>query len=33
VLTNQHGAVLSLSGRSVGAIVAADLNGLVVTIR
>ena len=33
VLTNQHGAVLSLSRRSVGAIVAADLNGLVVTIR
>lgn len=33
VLTNQHGAVLTLSGRSVGAIVAADLNGLVVTVR
>ncbi len=33
VLTNQHGAVLTLAGRSVGAIVAADLNGLVVTVR
>ena len=32
VLTNQHGAILTLSGRSVGAIVAADLNGLVVTV-
>jgi hypothetical protein len=33
VLTNQKGAVLSLAGRSVGAIVAADLNGLVITVR
>ena len=31
VLTNQHGAVLTLSGNSVGAIVSADLNGLVIT--
>ncbi len=33
VLTNQHGAVLSLSGNSVGAIVSADLNGLAVTLK
>lgn len=33
VLTNQKGAVLTLSGRSIGAIVAADLNGLVITVR
>ncbi|MGB7036456.1 MAG: hypothetical protein WBD71_13130 [Xanthobacteraceae bacterium] len=33
VLTNQHGAVLSLSGSSVGAIVSADLNGLAITVR
>jgi lipid-binding SYLF domain-containing protein len=33
VLTNQHGAVLSLSGNSVGAIVSADLNGLAVTVK
>jgi hypothetical protein len=33
VLTNEKGAVLSLAGRSVGAIVAADLNGLVITVR
>jgi len=33
VLTNQNGAVLSLSGRSVGAIVSADLNGLVLTVK
>jgi hypothetical protein len=33
VLTNQKGAVLSLAGRSVGAIVAADLNGLVITVQ
>jgi hypothetical protein len=33
VLTNQHGAVLTLTGRSVGAIVSADLNGLVITVR
>ena len=29
MLTNQHGAVLELTGNSVGAIVSADLNGLV----
>jgi hypothetical protein len=33
VLTNQNGAVLSLSGSSVGAIVSADLNGLVLTLQ
>lgn len=33
VLTNQKGAVLTLTGRSVGAIVSADLNGLAVTVR
>lgn len=33
VLTNQHGAVLTLTGNSVGAIVSADLNGLVITVR
>ncbi|HVV62513.1 MAG TPA: hypothetical protein VHD14_12225 [Pseudolabrys sp.] len=33
VLTNQKGAVLSLTGRSVGAIVAADLNGLAITVK
>jgi hypothetical protein len=33
VLTNQKGAVLTLSGRSVGAIVAADLNGLAITVK
>ena len=33
VLTNQNGAVLTLSGRSVGAIVSADLNGLLLTVR
>jgi hypothetical protein len=33
VLTNQHGAVLTLTGNSVGAIVSADLNGLAVTVR
>ena len=33
VLTNQHGAVLTLTGRSVGLIVSADLNGLVTTVR
>ncbi len=32
VLTNQHGAVLTLSGSSVGAIISADLNGLVITV-
>ena len=33
VLTNQNGAVLTLSGNSVGAIVSADLNGLVLTVK
>lgn len=33
VLTNQKGAILTLSGRSIGAIVSADLNGLVITVR
>lgn len=33
VLTNQKGAVLQLTGSSVGAIVSADLNGLVITVR
>ena len=33
VLTNQNGAVLTVSGRQVGLIVAADLNGLVITVR
>jgi hypothetical protein len=33
VLTNQNGAVLTLGGRQVGLIVAADLNGLVITLR
>ena len=33
VLTNQHGAILTLSGSSVGAIVSADLNGLVITVK
>jgi hypothetical protein len=33
VLTNHKGAVLSLTGSSVGAIVSADLNGLVITVR
>ena len=33
VLTNQNGAQLSLSGNSVGAIVSADLNGLVITVK
>ena len=33
VLTNQNGAVLTLSGRQVGLIVAADLNGLVISLR
>src|SRR5262250_3146973 len=32
VLTNQNGAVLTLSGRQAGLIVAADLNGLIITI-
>jgi hypothetical protein len=33
VLTNQNGAQLSLSGNSIGAIVSADLNGLVITVK
>jgi hypothetical protein len=33
VLANEKGAVLSLTGSSVGAIVSADLNGLVITVR
>jgi hypothetical protein len=33
VLANQNGAVLTLTGVSVGAIVSADLNGLVLTVR
>jgi len=33
VLTNQHGAVLTLTGSSVGAIVSADLNGLAVSVK
>jgi len=33
VLTNQNGAVLSLSGNSIGAIVSADLNGLVLSVK
>jgi len=33
VLTNPHGAILELTGSSVGAIVSADLNGLVITVK
>ena len=33
VLVNQNGAVLTLSGRQMGPIVAADLNGLVISLR
>ena len=33
ILTNQNGAMLTLSGNSVGAIVSADLNGLVLTVK
>jgi hypothetical protein len=33
VLANEKGAVLSLTGSSVGAIVSADLNGLIITVR
>jgi hypothetical protein len=33
VLTNEKGAVLTLTGRSVGAIVSADLNGLAISVR
>ena len=32
LLTNQNGAVLELSGRQAGLIVAADLNGLVISL-
>ena len=32
-LANQNGAVLTLSGRQMGLIVAADLNGLVISLR
>ena len=32
VLTNQNGAILSLAGESVGAIISADLNGLALTL-
>ena len=33
VLANQNGAVLTLSGSQMGLIVAADLNGLVISLR
>ena len=33
VLTNQYNAVLAPSGRQIGLIVAADLNGLVISLR
>jgi hypothetical protein len=33
VLTNQNGAVLAISGRQSGLIVAADLNGLAISVR
>ena len=33
VLTNPKGAILTLSGSSVGAIVSADLNGLAISVR
>jgi hypothetical protein len=33
VLTNQKGAVLALTGSSVGAIVSADLNGLAISVK
>jgi hypothetical protein len=33
VLANEKGAVLTLSGNSVGAIVSADLNGMVITVK
>jgi hypothetical protein len=33
VLQNPNGATLTLTGRSVGAIVAADLNGLAISMR
>ncbi len=33
VLTSRRGAILSLSGSSVGAIVSADLNDLAITLK
>lgn len=33
VLTNPNGAVLTLAGRQVGAIVSADLNGMAISMR
>jgi hypothetical protein len=33
VLTNQNGAVLTLAGRQAGLIVAADLNGLIISLQ
>lgn len=33
VLTNHKGAILTIAGRQSGLIVAADLNGLVITLR
>jgi hypothetical protein len=33
VLANQNGALLTLAGRQAGLIVAADLNGLVISLR
>jgi hypothetical protein len=33
VLTNQKGAVLSLTGRSAGVIISADLNGMAVSLK
>jgi lipid-binding SYLF domain-containing protein len=33
VLTNQNGAVLTIAGRQAGLIVAADINGLIITLR
>ena len=32
ILTNQNGAVLTLSGQSIGAIVSVDLNGLALSL-
>ena len=33
VLTNNKGAILTLAGRQAGLIVAADLNGLIITVQ
>lgn len=33
VLTNQNGAVLTLSGHQAGLIIAADLNGMAISVR